>query len=109
MAVCHDCEQEMLVAASCTVDELVIRGERFPRQRVFRPVGRDGRCGDCGIESAGFHHLGCDLESCPRCGRQLLSCGCPWVDDETEDLLALVQGTVVHPRPLRGMRFENLG
>lgn len=74
MVVCDDCEQEMLTAASCTVAELVMRGERFPRQRAFHPIGREGRCGDCGIQAGGLHHLGCGLEPCPRCGRQLLSC-----------------------------------
>lgn len=107
MAVCEDCEQEMLTAASCTVDELMMRGERFPRQRAFHPTGRDGRCGDCGIQAGGLHHLGCDLEPCPRCGRQLLSCGCAWADDETEELLALVGGTIVHPPHLRGTRLED--
>lgn len=41
------------------------------------------RCHDCNILRGGFHHPGCDMERCPRCGgRQLISCGCL---DENED------------------------
>jgi hypothetical protein len=104
MAICEDCGQEMLVAASCTADVLIIQQERFPRVRLTRPIGPDGRCGDCGVQSGGFHHLGCDIERCPRCHRQLISCGCCWVDEETEGLIAVADGTVVYPAALRGLR-----
>jgi hypothetical protein len=81
MAICLDCDREMLTALSCVVSTLHVGGEPFP----LTPYGRDGtpapgggRCGDCGVEPGGFHHLGCDLQRCPRCQRQLLSCGCPF-------------------------------
>ena len=34
------------------------------------------RCGDCHVALGGHHHPGCDLARCPRCERQLISCGC---------------------------------
>jgi hypothetical protein len=81
MAICLDCDREMLTAPSCVVSTLHLAGAPFP----LTPYGRDGtsapgggRCGDCGVEPGGFHHLGCDLQRCPRCQRQLLTCGCPF-------------------------------
>jgi hypothetical protein len=106
MAVCQDCKQEMRTSPGCTVDALIIHRERFDRDRIRRPIGPADRCGDCGAQKGGFHHLGCDMEPCPRCRRQLLSCGCPDVpdDDDAQSLIAVIDDTVVYPDALRGLR-----
>ncbi|MBC7877872.1 MAG: hypothetical protein H7Y59_11955 [Anaerolineales bacterium] len=33
-------------------------------------------CHDCAVIKGQIHLLGCDMERCPRCKEQLLSCGC---------------------------------
>ena len=33
-------------------------------------------CGDCGTKEGQLHILGCDMEGCPFCGNQLISCRC---------------------------------
>jgi hypothetical protein len=78
MATCIDCELEMTTAAGCTLSEVLIDGTPYARDR-----STDARCGDCGARSREFHHLGCDLERCPRCRGQLISCGC-WTDGVEE-------------------------
>jgi len=34
------------------------------------------KCHDCGCEEGQLHKLGCDMERCPFCGHQLISCDC---------------------------------
>lgn len=35
-----------------------------------------GTCGDCGVREGEFHSPGCDMEICPFCLQQLITCGC---------------------------------
>jgi len=33
-----------------------------------------GKCHDCGVEEGALHSLGCDMERCPACGGQAITC-----------------------------------
>ena len=37
---------------------------------------KECKCGDCGAEAGQYHYFNCDMERCPRCGCQLISCDC---------------------------------
>jgi len=54
---------------------LLIGGRRYNRNTSY--YDHNARCHDCGIinKKGHLHKLGCDVERCPKCGRQLISCG----------------------------------
>jgi hypothetical protein len=41
------------------------------------------RCHDCNVKLGSYHHPGCDMERCPKCGGQLISCDC--IEEDWED------------------------
>lgn len=49
---------------------------QVPGQQGARLAQADVRCGDCGAKWGHYHHPGCDLEECPVCHGQAISCDC---------------------------------
>lgn len=43
-------------------------------------------CHDCGAWEGQIHHWGCDMEECPKCGRQLISCDCQLSEQQATNL-----------------------
>ena len=39
---------------------------------------RRATCHDCGVKEGQLHLPGCDMERCPFCGHQLISCDCAY-------------------------------
>jgi len=87
MAICSWCKQEMKTASTCECNKIMIDGV------IYKPVkyGEEQvkwtseRCHDCNIEKGGYHHPGCDIEECPRCHGQIISCGCLDEDEEKDE------------------------
>ena len=100
MAVCTWCELEMTTAATCTITKLHRHGT--PVDLI--PWGREpgwkasSRCHDCAVRFGGFHHPGCDVQRCPVCGRQMLSCDCRFDEDgPDEDDDVIVDDVYIDP------------
>ncbi len=45
-------------------------------RRIPYPDTEKEKCSKCGTSPGGFHHDGCYVERCPRCGERLVSCAC---------------------------------
>lgn len=86
-SVCTWCNEDMTVATTCTVDAFHREGRRFAMIRLGSERGQffDDQCDDCGVVRGGLHHPGCDLQVCPACGHQMLSCGCRFDEDGPVD------------------------
>ena len=69
MPVCEVCKREMGPGVSCILEAY---NSEPPR---IRHVGTED-CDDCGCPPSGLHHPGCDVERCPICGGQVISCSC---------------------------------
>jgi hypothetical protein len=73
MAICNDCKQEMREAKSCILPDVEIEGKWYKRNIQYHDINI--KCHDCGIVNGNIHHFGCDMERCPVCKGQLISCG----------------------------------
>ena len=76
---CEYCNQEMSTAEGCTLTTVSF-GDGVTLPAIVHDM--TNRCHDCGCTTGHYHHPGCDMERCPRCGGQLISCWCGESEDE---------------------------
>jgi hypothetical protein len=87
--VCEACGQPMVRGVGCTQSEYALStGATLERVKWgdetpdYWPESCQDTCGDCGAAPGQLHHLGCDIEQCRMCGGQVLTCDCPYGEDD---------------------------
>ncbi len=85
MAICDSCKLDMSDPTTTTCLDVDVE---FPGGESMKAVPYEPQlnveCHDCGVRPGGLHHPGCDVEECPKCHTQLISCGCQSDPDEEE-------------------------
>jgi hypothetical protein len=89
MAICPQCEGEMMDEISCLSDPITIGSGSFEPIRWGNERKRsrwiiDFPCRDCRTPVGGVHHPGCCVERCPSCLGQALACPCFATDDDDD-------------------------
>ena len=87
--ICESCHQDMADYeneddnVTCLVPMVEIDGVQYRRQKyhlVDADVDNDDeeerRCHDCNVKLGAIHHALCDMEMCPVCDDQFISCDC---------------------------------
>lgn len=81
---CNQPKNEDRIENGCAVKVLTIEGEIRPRWPYIQPYHEEAYkfCHDCGVTELRYHHPGCDMEICPECMGQLISCPCEVDEDD---------------------------
>jgi len=76
MAKCESCKLDMSDESthSCIVNNWKLGDKTYPA--IPYQSDSEHRCHDCNVMPGGYHHPGCDMDRCPKCGGQLISCDC---------------------------------
>ena len=94
MTICKYCYGEMTEVDGCVKipfrykDKKVLQPMKFGSNReglyIKKEIKEEGieRCGDCACKIGNYHHSGCDIERCPRCDGQAISCDCKMEGEE---------------------------
>jgi hypothetical protein len=81
--------QDFIDAAQEEADLTTKDGRVLPRVRYGDEPGDWGAewppCRDCRVVKGQYHVAGCEVERCPSCGGQFVSCDCEFVGDPEGD------------------------
>jgi len=91
MAICEWCNKDMLLVSGCDGNSVVDFGHEVATPIKYgegdwaKDIDATRPCHDCNVTKGNYHHPGCDMEECPKCHGQLISCGCIEEEEDEEE------------------------
>ena len=82
MVICNLCRGDMDKVDGCINKKFLCADGKIVNAKPYTPLTKEEekhlpkRCHDCHCRLGNYHHDSCDMERCPRCGGQALSCEC---------------------------------
>lgn len=79
LPVCKLCGGRIGSTVGCRTRSITYKNKRYQRIKVGDPgdtyAGKKGAvCSDCSAQFGRWHHYKCEMERCPICGEQLITC-----------------------------------
>lgn len=73
---CFRCGENMKESSGCIHDRTITFADGEEATPIANEATYAPSCHDCGAVEGEYHHPGCDMEECPRCGGQYFICDC---------------------------------
>ena len=111
-ATCDFCGRQMHYNG-CVKHWYIINNETYEALKQGED-GNEGVCPDCGAKPGEYHHPGCDMERCPVCHTQLITCSCGKEirNNQTmagQSVILQMLDAGVNPRAIIEMAYEAKG
>lgn len=92
MAICEWCGKPHNAPGGCSPIAVEFEGVDYlpipyGSESMWAEISEQphGPCHDCGVMPGEYHHAYCDVEACPICGGQFLTCEHSSIDDGDEE------------------------
>lgn len=75
--ICSHCNQDIKFTNTCICKPIFYGDKKYLPVKFGDEKGyKSERCVCCNVKKDCYHHAGCEIEECPKCGEPLSICKC---------------------------------